>query len=361
MSGLSTWFGWNLPSASSDELPDIFPLQISQSTFVQTDVVNIFSKILTDVLERTHGIPEKLQPLMWDNCLKSESNDGLISLLSKAMTKKEDLFLIYERAVNVLRLATPKEKEEIKLAYEKDGESSIGIFISFKNFTRSDMINLYSALEYCTVAALNKSMNLSKAIQMKMSDLRGSVSLSDSAEVKSQAKTVALALANGRDVLLDAKDVIETSKPDMEAVKEALLFLNQKRAFYLGLPESYINGEQTGGLGTTGENDTKAVERGLKAYYMSIFKPVIEKLFEIKTSYKSQDFRQISQALEALKTFELTSGQYLSDDNKTLILNKLFDFDEDEKGDEQPNDKELGQEPQEAVNGRANNVPRENN
>lgn len=327
--GMSEWFGWGA-SASGEELPDIFPMGITKHDFVQTDVVNIFSKILTDVLERTHGIPEEQQPLMWDNCVQSSASDGLITLLSKAMADKRELFLIWDRSINLLRVATNPEAEQIKADYKAQGESAVGIYVSFKNFTRADMIKLYSGLEYCTVSSLNKSMNLSKAIQIKMNDLRASTSLVDSNDVKGQAVSMAKALAAGKDILTDAKDLIETAKPDLTATKASMEFLNQKRAFYLGLPESYINGVQTGGLGTTGENDTKAIERGLKNYYESIFKPVTQALFDVRTTYKSQDFRQISQALEAMKTFELTSEEMLSMENKKKIVETLLDVDPDD-------------------------------
>jgi hypothetical protein len=325
MSSLSTWFGWRV-NTTGDDLPDIFPIPITQFVFIETDVINIYSKILTDVLERCQGLKDQQAALLWDNCLKSESSDGLVTMLAKAMCDKKDLFLVYDAAINLVRKATSAEEQQIKSDYEKTNKSLTGVFVSFKQYSRSDMVKLYSGLEYCTVAALSKSMNLSKAIQFKMSDLRGSTSLADSADVKVQAKAIANGLANGKDVLLDAKDVIETSVPDLTAVKESISFLNQKRAFYLGMPEAYINGIQTGGMGSTGEQDTKATERGLKNYYFSIIKPVIEAIFGVKLTYKSQDFRQITQGFEALKTFELIGEDLITLKNKQKIVAQLFDY-----------------------------------
>ncbi len=333
---IANWFGFQSTDIASDELPEIFPLAMVQDEFVKIDVVNIYAKILTDVIERTHGLSEDVAQLLWDNCLKSESSDGLVTLLAKAMADKQDLFLVYEAAVKVLRLATEEERRVIEEDYKTKGESSVGVFISFKNYVRSDMVKLYSALEYCTVASLHKSMNLSKAVQLKINDLRGSTALIDSEKVKLQAKVIAKSLGRGQDILLDAKDVVETVMPDLTAIQASIQFLNQKRSFYLGMPESYINGEQTGGIGTTGEGDTKAAERGLKNYYESIIKPVLKVLFTAKTTYKSQDFRQIEGAMNILKTFELTSDELVSHDNKQLIVNRAFDLPEDAEGDEAP-------------------------
>lgn len=331
---LASFFGFNIVGSASAELPEIFPISIKESEFVKIDVVNIYQKILTDVLERTQGLTEEQVQLMWDNCVASESADGLITMLAKAMTDKAELFLVYEKALKLVRVATSGEALEIKADYKKTGESKKGVYISFKNFVRADMVKFYSTLEYCTVASLHKSMNLSKAVQFKMSDMRASVGLTDKDAIVTQAVEIAKYLGNGKDIVLDGKDMIETATPDLTAVKESIVFLNQKRSFYLGMPEAYINGEQTGGMGTTGENDTKAIERGLKTYFFSIIKPALEAIFGGTVSYKSQDFRQIAGAMEVIKTFNLTDESLISAENKLKIINALLDLPEDAKGDE---------------------------
>jgi hypothetical protein len=335
VNGLSSWLGWRgvVGAVKSVELPEIFPMSLLLGDFVRCDVVTIYSKILTDTLERTHGLSDDQVDLMWDNCVKSNSSDGLITLLAKAMAAKNDLFLVYDKAVKVVRVATDAERTQIKSDYQKQAQSSVGVYISFANFVRSDMVKFYSGLEYCTAASLYKSMNVSKATQLKISDLRASTSLTDSTVATDQAQKVARSLASGRDVLLDAKDSIENATPDLTAVKEAIAFIVNKQSFYLGLPDSYFTGEQTSGMGTTGENDTKATERGLKAYFFSIIKPTVDALFGVKVTYKSQDFRQIAGAMDVLKTFDLTSGEYLSAENKLKIVNSIFNLSEDTKGD----------------------------
>lgn len=328
MSSLSTWFGWRV-DASSEELPVIFPLQLAKKDFIEIDVLNIYQKILTDVLERTQGIPQDIQALLWDSCIQSESKDGLVTMLAKAMSEKKALFIVYEPALKLVRRATTDEESVIREDYKAKGESALGIYVSFEKYHRTDMVRLYSALEYYTVSSLNKQSNLSAAIQFKMSDLRTSTGLIDKAEVKAQAKTIAGALANGGDILLDAKDEIITSTPQLDAINQSIEFLNEKRAFYLGMPKSYVIGEQTGGIGSTGEGDVKATERGLKNYFFSIIKPVMRAVFGLDVTYKSQDFRMIDKALNALQSFSLVDDELLSLDQKKLIIDRLFDIEAD--------------------------------
>jgi hypothetical protein len=304
-------------------LPDIFPIPIAQEMFVLNDMEAVYSKILTDVIERTDGLPQDAP--LWDSCLQSEASDGLITLIAKAMVRKEDLFLVYKEGI--VRRADAGESAQIRADYKQTGKSGVGVYISFTNYKRTDMVKLYASLEYCVVSGLYKSVNLSKAVQYKIAELRSSVSLTDKAAAEEQATEIAEALSCGRDVMMDSKDMITSHKPDLEAAEKTIDFLDSKRCFYLGLPKAYVNGTQTGGLGDSGNGDSKAIERGLKSYFVSIMKPTLEAIFSVKVNFKPSDMAQIGEALEALKTFELVGDSYLDDETKTKVVNRLFGFD----------------------------------
>lgn len=332
---LSEFFSFNQSIGTDTELPEIFPFKFDINEFIAIDIAAIYTKILTDVVERTHGLTADQSALLWDNCLKSSKNDGLITMLSKAMSDKKDLFIVYMKEIDIVREATSDESQKIKDGYAKKAEKivvegGVGIYISFKNYKRSDMLKLLSSLEYAAIGSLYKSMNLSKALQLKMSDLRASVGLDSSADAIAQAKIIAKALGEGKDILLGDKDAIVTATPELDSTKSSIAFLDSKRSFYLGLPASYITGEQTGGIGSTGEGDSKAIERGLKSYFFSIIKPVLEDLFGAKLKFKSSDFRQIDKGLLAIKTFQLVDESMLSLENKKKIVESLFDVDADD-------------------------------
>lgn len=323
-------FSWLAGRGGATELPNIYPFPTVEKDFICIDVKAIYSRILTDVLERTDGIPDKYQSLLWDNCLMSESQDGIVTLLSKAMYQKSDLFLVLD--AGVIRKARADEEAQIKADYKEKAESKVGMYITFKNYDRTDMVKIYSGLEYCSANSLWKSMNLSKAVQLKFKDLRGSVGANDSAEVKEQMIAIAEGLRNGKDVGIDGEDKIETAKPDLTATNSATEFIDKKRAFYLGMPASYLGAEKSS-LNDSGDKESKQVERGLKNYYYSIIKPVIEGIFSVKTTFKSEDFYGLTTANETLKTFELTSDEFISKDNKRGIVNRLFGLPQDAKGD----------------------------
>lgn len=315
-------------SSTENGLEEIFPLGVIKGDFIKTDIVSTYIKILTDTIERTFGISKEMEPLLWDNCVQTDANDGLVTLLANAMADQKDLFVVYSKSVKVLRLATSQEEKQIREDYAKLGESKVGVFVSFKKYRRTQMLLIYSDFEYCVLSSLNKTLNISKAVQIKISDLRGSVSLVDSEVAKGQGKAIATALSKGQDIMIDAKDSIATATPDTSSTEKAIGFLDAKKSFILGLPISYVSGLQTPGIGSTGEADMRAVERGLKQYFVSIVRPTLKSLFAIDTTFKSQDFRQMTTALEVLKAFDLSTDEHLSATSKQEIVARVFELDE---------------------------------
>lgn len=310
------------------ELEDLYPFPMALDRFVDLDVEIIYERILTDVLERSATVPEKIQALLWDNCLQSEKPEGLITLLVQAMTKKQKLVLVYDSALEVVYKASAAEQQKIEEAVKKTGQwkegSKTGAAISFDKRHIVDFVRLYSALEYAAIGSFWKSMNLSKAVQVKVDQLRASVAQMNSEPVVAQGKAIATGLKKGHDVMIDAKDVIETAKPDVTATNSALEMINQRRSLYLKLPASYLLGITTSGLGDTGKADAKAVDRGLRTYFYSIIKPLFKSLFAVSLTYVPDESDQLSAGLAALQTFELVSDDYITPDEKRTILARML-------------------------------------
>ncbi len=331
MSRLFSWLGGSSSDASSNEIKCLFPLALAADDFVKSDILSTYARILTDTMDRTHGLKEDLEPLLWDSCVQSDATHGLISLLAEAMTSMSELFIVYAPSAKVVRKATQLEQDKIRADYKTKGESSTGVFISFKHYRRTEMLRIYSTFEHCVLASLNKNLNVAKALQVKINDLRPSTSLADSSVAINQAKSIAEALRKGQDVLLDGKDVIDSASPNTEPTEKAMTFLDNKKAFILSLPLAYIKGEQTGGMNSTGEADMRAVERGLKQYYESILRPTLKALFGADTEFRTQDFREVTAALEVVKTFDLVSNENISPEAKQEITSRVFGLDPDKE------------------------------
>lgn len=310
---------------------NIFPLSLVKADFIRSDILHTYTKILTDTMERTHGLSKKLYPTLWDNCVQTEASLGVISLLAEAMTDRRDLYLVFIPSAPLVRKATPSEEAQIKDAVKAKKELKNMVHISFTKYEKTTLLRIYSEFEYCILGSLNKTLNLSKAIQIKVNDLRASTALADSAVAVNQAQEIAKGLSDGDDVLIDAKDAIETANPDTASSEKGIAFLNGKRAHILGLPLSYVNGELVGGLNNTGGTDAKAVDRGLKPFFLSILQPVFKSLFNEETEYKPEDTLQISTALEVLKTMDLTTDDNLSRETKREVVAISFNRNPEEE------------------------------
>jgi hypothetical protein len=74
MGTLSDIFSFGFKSQrelSNSEVEEIFPLVLNKKDFIHSDILHTYLKILTDVIERTHGLPEKYNSTLWDNCLQN--------------------------------------------------------------------------------------------------------------------------------------------------------------------------------------------------------------------------------------------------------------------------------------------------
>ncbi len=225
----------NKKSTSSNEIANIFPLSLKATDFIRNDIISTYTKILTDTVDRTFGIPKQANQYLWDNVVEDGNNTGLVTMLAVSMCDQTDLFIVYKPSIQVIRKATRDEENQIRADYKKDGKSSIGVFVSFKNYKRTTMLKIWSEFEYCLLAGMNKQLNLSQAMQIKINDMRASVSLQDSQVAIDQAQSIALALKNGNDVMIDKNDEIAVLNVNMDASQKAMDFLATKKAWILSV------------------------------------------------------------------------------------------------------------------------------
>jgi hypothetical protein len=305
-------FGQNTELKWSFDNP--FPFPISQVGYVGNRLMHLYSKILRDCYSRTAGIDDKLKPLFWDTVVKSygksNADKGLISLLADAMANRKDLFLIYRK--DVLRTADNAETQEIKEAFER-GKSAKGggFWFSFRGFEMSLILDVLLSLQFAAMSTTYTGMNASKALQLKIHQLRVLVADSEKEAPQKQAKAIVDGIKNGNSVLLDALDKVETTAVDMTSTKTSIDFIGGLIAETLNMPLYYVNGELQTGLNATGEADNSAVERGLEAFFNSIFKPVVDELFNLQVSFVSEKWRLLLSSGSALKTLESISEQII--------------------------------------------------
>ncbi|MDR0675556.1 MAG: DUF1073 domain-containing protein [Elusimicrobiota bacterium] len=303
-------------------LENIFKLEEDKENFKKNYAIEIYKRLLTDCYYKSVGLAENTENSFWDSYLATEANKGLITLLAEAMYAKTKLYLIYIRNENIVRIATADEQKQIDNDIKNKGKSKIGIVCSFENFYKTNLLKMYLDLIYTTISGINTGINLTQAIILKIGDLRQNISSNDRLDPISQAKKINTGMKEGKSVMLDAKDNIELPKYDVGPTEQSLKLFNSFIANLLGMPLSYVNGELTQGLSTTGESDQLAINRGLAYYFNSIFKPIVDNLMGLKIKFMIENWRKleaVSNLLPILETSEIVSDEY-----KKIFIDEVF-------------------------------------
>ena len=120
---------------------------------------------------------------------------------------------------------------------------------------------------------------------------------------------------------MDGEDKTELTNFDPEPMEQALEVLYGLMSMMSGLPRAYVAGQMTSGLNATGEADEMAVERGLRFYFNSIFKPVCDLLFGCKLVYKTSNWRKFAEIAGQLPTLEMT--ELISKEIKERLIKEV--------------------------------------
>lgn len=316
-------FGKIFSGSESTETTLLAPFKISldRETFCIIKTETLFKKMLNRVYSRTEGATDedKIQSL-FDSNEQSSASKGLISLLACAMVNRKRMAIVYD--AGVVREAKPEEKDQIEFDYKKSAKSSKGILVDFKNYWLADLMIAYMSIIYDILTSMNTQVGLAKALQIKISALRGTVSAMGKDDPIVQAKAINEALTQGRSVLLDKNDIIETLKIDSGSTEAAVKFVCSLIAAELGVSLSFVTGELTTGMSATGEADANADEYGFQDMFNSIFKPSCDRLYNWNLQFMTDDWRWFSAMADKLILVENSS--LLSDEQKAAFAMRLI-------------------------------------
>lgn len=285
--------------------------------FADVFVFELFRKILTDCYDKSADFPKEKQQALWDSVISTQAPKGLITLLAYHMTHKTgSVYIKYDNGF--VREATQPERVEI----DNDPTGKHGIKMDFSKFHRATIMLVLAALIEMLLQNANAGLNLSKSILLKISALRQSVSDLNAEGAIAQAKAIVNGIKTGQGALLDGEDKAELPQFDPEPMAQALEVLFGLMSLITGLPRAYVSGELTTGLNATGDADDNAIERGLRFYFNSIFKPVCDGLFGCNLVYKTSNWRKFAEIAAQLPTLEMT--ELISKETKDALLKEVL-------------------------------------
>lgn len=317
------WFGGLFPSSERVALDLISPfkLKFKREGFCEVKTEILFKRILEGCYSRAQGATGEAEKLsLFDSFEKSSAPSGLISILARAMRAKNQIGIIYENGV--VRLADTDEKNAIIEDYKKTAKSSLGVLVDFTNYALADLVFGYMSIIYDIIDSMNTQVGVSKALQIKINALRGTVSVAGKEEPIQQAKDINKALKEGKSVLLDKNDEISTVQLDSEPIEKAINFVFSLIASDLSLSLSFISGALTTGMSATGEADANKDEYGFLNFFNSIFKPTCDRLYKWNLEFISDDWRYFNAMIGSLLIVENSS--LLSQEQKRAFADRII-------------------------------------
>jgi hypothetical protein len=304
------------------ELDNPYSLNILAVKYVECEIKNIYQKILMECYNHSVNLPES--KIYFNSCLENENNSGLIILLANSMLNMGKLYLIREE--EIIRKADVAEQQKIQNDYSTIGRSDIGIYCSFKNFDKTILLKVYYAILFNVFQTVNTQMGLSSSLQLGVAGLRDLIGLDSKDKAKAQAKEISDALKAGKGVIKDVQDIFSTTQTDISPVNASIDIINKRISSCLGMPISYLTGELSAGLSSTGEGDIEKFEEGLQVYFYSIWKPVIDNLFfkdkkDKGISFKKSNWRSLEVLLKNLSLIE--TSELLDDATKQIYASEI--------------------------------------
>lgn len=304
------------------DLASPYKLAVDELIFIDFKTSILYQKILKRCYAKSIGLSDEEARNLWDSVELGNAQYGIITQIADAMTKKKELFLVNDSGI--VRVADAEEMEQIRKDYAEKASSKIGVYMNFKKYTLTDIIKVYMSLIYDIMNGAKVNLGLAKALQLKMADLRKLVATSSSEDTKGQAKAIVEALKNGKSIAIDAGDTIQTTELQTAPITEGLKLVYGLLASEIGVSTSFVCGELTSGMAVTGEADVNANEDGIKDFFNSVFKPVIDKLFNKKIMFKTDNWRKIKEYAQIIPYIE--SSLLIPEEQKKKFFEYIFEM-----------------------------------
>ena len=303
-----------------------FDLSLKEKDFVDYMISDLYQSILTMCFDKIifpeseKDFKDKITPSFYDNLSVEGINKGIIKNLAYGIVQNQKVFLVNASAGDniIIRQGTQEELQK----YEKEqGNIKNQIEMDFTKYNQSKTLRLFYSMIYWIIRATNTNVKISNSVLVKIAKLRELVAKEDADDVIKQAKEINEAIKRGNSIIADKDDTMERLEINSQATKDALDIAFSLVSGLIKMPLSFVNGELTTGLTQTGDSDNLAIERGLKNYYYTILKPCIEKLFDTKTRFTSDNTAKLKTLIGILPQLELST--LLTDEEKRAIIEDL--------------------------------------
>jgi hypothetical protein len=290
-----------------------FNMNISKGKFVESYAKDLYKKILVDCMNKTNNLDEKIEKVCFDNVLSSENQKGLISYIADGLYDCSKITLFYYREQDIISDRELTENIENQ-----------GVKLDFSENYKNEVLKIYIGMIYDVLSNFATALNVSKSLNYKIQDLRILIDKGTIKDVEKQSIKIVEAIKKGESVAIDKGDEISISSFDIAPAKNAIEEINKLIAGLIGLPLSYVSGELSTVIASSSNNESVAINRGIKNYWTSIFAPCVSQIFGKNISFQKDILTTLTNSIQVLQFLEMT--ELIDEKQKKILVNDILEI-----------------------------------
>ena len=326
---------WNNESGNTTELVAPYTFGIKERIFIDVKTQNLYERIMKRCFHKTSGYNKKnsdnISYSVFFNSEEGSQDNGTIPLVARAMTDKARIYLVYDSNTGLVKKANSDQQKIIDDKYNTVnntvsslGAGLFGMKLDFSKYIMTDLVKCYMGMIYSIMKSANTQIKLSESLQIKIDKLRENISTNSKDDANTQALGIVNALKDGHSILISAGDSVVQTIINSESIDSALDMVNSLLASDIGLSLSFVSGKLTSGMSATGDADINYEDTGIKDYWVSVWKPICNKLYDSPdVKYKSDRWRSLESAMRSLTLIE-NSG-IIPEETKQKLVNEILD------------------------------------
>jgi hypothetical protein len=291
----------------------IFSMDITKEKFVEAYTKDLYKKILVDCANKTVSLDEKIEKVLFDNVLASENQKGLISYIADGLYDCSKITLFYYPKQDII--------SNTELANDVKNK---GVQLDFSNNYKNKVLKVYIGMIFDILSNFSTALNISKSLNYKIQDLRTLIDKDTIKDVENQSRKIIEAIKKGESVAIDKGDEVVLSSFDIAPAKQAIEEINKLIAGVMGLPISYINGELSTVIASSSNNESVAINRGIKNYWTSIFAPCVSQIFGKNISFQKDILTTLTNSIQVLQFLEMT--ELIDEKQKKILVNDILEI-----------------------------------
>lgn len=304
-------------------LTEFAPFLLARERYTDIAIRELYARIMYSTLDIV-SIPDQVGASDFSKTIYDSHSPvlrhGLMYYVIEAMSDETKVTL-RKRVLKGRENAFYFEEKMCSLELKKENKLDL-VVLDFEECHKTELLEAYFGMVFDAITSAAKLIRVGGALVLKIKDLSDLISDREVLlAIETQVKQINSALKESRGAYLDSESSIEMPKVDMKPVAEQLEYAYSLICNATGRPMSFVNGQLSGGLSTSGEGDRKQNRQASIYDFNQILRGVFESVFGDDFEIKP-DVGQLSELSNFMNALEMTS--LYSDEEKRKIMDSIM-------------------------------------